>query len=54
MKLSKVIKIWDKLHAKDTGDVGYCDLEKAVEQVDGIENDIKCSQLNNPTSYKGV
>ena len=44
MRLSEVIAIWDILHEKDTGDIGYCDLEKAIEQVCGIENDIP-SQL---------
>ena len=44
MKLSKIIEVWDILHAKDTGDLGYCDLEDAVEQIDGIENDIRKEQ----------
>ena len=43
MKLSKVIQIWEELHKKDTGEVGYCDLETAIEGVDGIENDINPS-----------
>ena len=40
MKLTKAIQIWEGLHVKDTGEIGYCDLEKAIEAVDGIENDI--------------
>lgn len=40
MKLTEVIAIWDILHIKDTGELGYCDLEKAVEQVCSIENDV--------------
>lgn len=40
MKLSDIIKIWDILHVKDIGDLGYCDLEKAIDEVAGIENDI--------------
>lgn len=40
MKLSSVIAIWEILHSKDTGELGYCDLEKAIEQSVGIENDI--------------
>ena len=40
MKLSEFIAIWEILHIKDTGDVGYCDLEKAIEQICGVENDI--------------
>lgn len=40
IKLSDIIKIWEILHRKDTGELGYCDLEQAIEQVDEIENDI--------------
>lgn len=40
MKLSEVIRIWDILHTKDTGQIGYCDLENAIERVIKIENDI--------------
>lgn len=43
MKLTKVIEIWDLLHCKDTGELIYTDLEKAIEQVDGIENDVDAS-----------
>jgi len=44
VKLSKVIEIWEELHQKDTGEIGYCDLEKAIESVDGIENDMTSEQ----------
>lgn len=44
MKLTEVIAIWDKLHIKDTGELGYCDLEIAIEKVVGIENDISPCQ----------
>ena len=40
MLLSKIIRVWDELHKLDTGEVGFCDLEKATEKVDGIKNDI--------------
>ena len=55
MKLSEVIKIWDIIHVRDTGELGYCDLEKAIETVTGIENDIPgCSDRtylqSDPTS----
>jgi len=40
MKLSEISAVWDILHTKDTGDVGYCDLEEAVGQVVEIENNI--------------
>lgn len=38
MKLSDVIKVWDELHLKDVGDLGYCDLERAVEKIVGVEH----------------
>lgn len=41
MKLSAVIEVWDILHAKDCGELGYYDLEAAIEKADGIENDIE-------------
>ena len=40
MKLTKIIEAWEKLHIKDTGDVGFCDLADAIEAIDGIENDV--------------
>ena len=40
MKLTEVIAIWENLHRKDTGELGYCDLEKAIEQVEEIVNDV--------------
>lgn len=42
MKLTDVIKIWDEIHVKNTGDIGFCDLEKAIEKIVGIENNIPC------------
>ena len=46
MKLSDVIKIWDMLHVKDTGDIGFCDLEKAISDTVGVENDVPIGQPN--------
>jgi len=40
IKLTKVMEIWDELHAQDTGDIGFCDLEQAIEKVVGVENDV--------------
>lgn len=41
MKLSELIKAWDILHLKDTGDIGFCDLDKALTEAGVlIENDI--------------
>lgn len=34
--LTDVIAIWDVLHVHDTGDIGYCDLEAAIEEA-GIQ-----------------
>ncbi len=39
MKLTDVIKVWEIIHVKDVGELGYCDLEKAIEKVVGVEND---------------
>lgn len=41
MKLTDVIKIWEILHVYDTGELGYADLENAIEEVGiDIENDV--------------
>lgn len=48
MRLTDVIKIWDKLHLKDTGDIGYSDLEKAIGEIVGLENDVPVSQPVSP------
>lgn len=39
MKSSDVIKIWEILHDRNTGDIGYCDLDEAIDTVVGVEND---------------
>lgn len=44
MKLTQVISVWEILHTADVGELGYCDLEKAVAEVVGIENDISPCQ----------
>ncbi len=41
MKLTNVIMIWDLLHIKDTGDLGFCDLEKAIDQIVGVKNNCR-------------
>ena len=46
MKLTDVIEIWEILHVRDVGELGYCDFEKAVGQVVGIENDVPGCQPN--------
>lgn len=42
IKLSVLIKIWDVLHLKSTGEIGFCDLCDAIE-ASGIviQNDCK-------------
>ena len=44
MKLTDVIKVWEILHVKDVGEIGFCDLEKAIDETIGIENDISPCQ----------
>ena len=46
MKLSELIRIWEKLHIKDTGDIGFCGLADVVEREVGLVNDITpCLQI---------
>ena len=33
IKLTEIIAVWDILHIKDTGEIGYCDLQNALERV---------------------
>ena len=40
MKLTEVMEVWELLHVKHVGDLGCCDLEQAIEEVIGIENDV--------------
>jgi hypothetical protein len=47
MKLSDVIKIWDILHVKNTGEISFCDLETAISETAGVENDISPVLPNN-------
>ena len=45
VKLSELIAAWDTLHKKDTGDIGFCDLDAAlsaagvvvVNDIEGVE-----------------
>ena len=56
MKLSDVIKVWDFMHLKNISDLGFCDLEKAIDQVVGVENDCKTLEeiRRRETSFIGV
>ena len=40
IKLTEVIAVWETLHVLDTGDLGFCDLEKALDEAVGVVNDI--------------
>ena len=40
MNLSDVIKIWDIIHTNDLRGLDFCDLEKAIDKVVGVKNDI--------------
>lgn len=41
MKLSEIIAVWDVLHVKNTGELGFCDLADAIKQTVGEEIDIE-------------
>lgn len=45
IKLSELIGVWDLLHIKDTGELGFCDLDNALTQI-GVKvvNDINSCQ----------
>lgn len=40
MKLSEVIEVWEMIHVMDIGELGFGDMEKAIDEVVGIENDV--------------
>ncbi len=40
MKLSDVMAVWDILHIKSVGDLGFYDLERAIDKIVGVENDL--------------
>ena len=46
MKLSELIEVWDEVHKMDVGELGCCDLERAIDKVVGIENDLSPCQPN--------
>lgn len=48
MKLTEVIAVWELLHVKDVGEVGYCDLEAAIEKICGIVNNVPGSPPSIP------
>lgn len=48
MKLSEVLAVWDIIDVKPRADLGLCDLEAALDEVVGIENDIPQEQPEAP------
>jgi len=45
IKLSELIEVWEILHVKDTGDIGFCDVDKALQDVGvTIVNDCSSEQ----------
>ncbi len=54
MKLTDIIKVWDIIHVHDIGELGYCDLERAIEKIVGVENDINpCNEIELVEGIKG-
>lgn len=48
MRLSELVKMWDILHQRDTGALGFCDLVDAAEMVVEVENDLLFPQPTLP------
>ena len=41
MLMSQLVAAWELLHVKNTGDIGFCDLEAALELAGvELENDV--------------
>ena len=40
MKFRDMLKIWDILNIKNTGDLGPCDLDDAINKVVGVEYEV--------------
>ena len=40
MKLTEIMAVWEILHVKDVGDLGYCDLQDAIEKVCAAQDDV--------------
>lgn len=53
MKLTDVMRVWDLIHGKDTGDLGFSDLEQAIDQVIGIRNNVP-NAPSNVVAHKGI
>lgn len=45
VRLTELIKVWDILHVKDTGEIGFCDLDNALQKAGVIiHNDVSGCQ----------
>ena len=45
IKLTQLIKAWEELHVKDIGEIGFCDLDRALTNAGiVIQNDIPIEQ----------
>ncbi len=51
IKLSEIIAAWDILHVKHTGEIGYCDLQNALEEV-GVEIENDCADATRRSFLK--
>jgi len=40
MKLTDVVMVWEILHVKNTGEISFIDLSRAIDKVVGIKNNI--------------
>ena len=54
MKLSDVIKLWDRLHTHDCGELGFADLEQAIGAVVGVENDCASPHIDCMNAFVAV
>lgn len=50
IKQSEIIIVWDILHRKNTGDVGYSDLDEAMSEVLGVEMDVADQEPEQPSA----
>lgn len=49
VNLSDISAIWEILHAKNTGEIGYSDLQNAIESIVKVHNDISTQQPSGPS-----
>lgn len=54
MNLTDVIAVWDELHKKNVGELGFSDLRYAIEKVVGIHDDTGATNHNYPPMQRNV